>query len=196
MRQEADRGAFAPWDRELISAAKEVTEQRRYYLSLLSPRLIAIATKFIGELGICSLQFDPGWSEDIPFEAVLEQTYARDRLRGFTGEGPHRADWRLSFPQAPQREYLSRGQEKLCALACALGQAEVFYQFKQEWPIFCLDDFGSELDLAHQALVMTYLQQWEAQVWLTSTEVMPIVSDRAEVRRFHVEPNQVKVCYN
>ena len=37
LRQEADRGAFAPWDRELISAAKEVTEQqlRRFFVEKL-----------------------------------------------------------------------------------------------------------------------------------------------------------------
>ncbi len=196
LRQHSDEAAFTPWNKELVSAAKEVTQYRRNYLNLLSPRLSAIADTFLGELGACSLHFNPGWSEATPLEVVLEQTHARDRLRGFTGEGAHRADWRLSFPGSPQREYLSRGQEKLCALACALAQAEVFHQIKHDWPIFCLDDLGSELDLAHQGLVMAYLRAWKAQVLLTSTNSMPTLSDNIEVRRFHVEPNRVEVCYN
>ncbi len=42
---------------------------------------------------------------------------------------------RIAFEQAPRREHLSRGQEKLCALACILAQARVFAGQRGEWPV-------------------------------------------------------------
>ena len=43
----------------------------------------------------------------------------------------------------PGGEALSRGQEKLAALACILGQAAGVAAEGQGWPLVCLDDLAS-----------------------------------------------------
>ena len=78
----------------------------------------------------------------------------RDLAQGFTSVGPHRADWRIGYAGLPAREALSRGQEKLTALACVLAQARAYAADCRDWPVVCLDDLASELDLPHQRLVL------------------------------------------
>ena len=98
------------------------------------------------------------------------------------------ADWRVDYLGLPGREALSRGQEKLTALACILAQARAFAADRGEWPLVCLDDLASELDQAHQHQALASVLASGAQVLLTATEapaVLPggILPDA----RFHVE---------
>jgi DNA replication and repair protein RecF len=118
---------------------------------------------------------------------VLQGAREVDRLRAHTTRGPHRADWWIRFASAPRREQLSRGQEKLCAIACMLAQAELYRADHAEWPIVVLDDLPSELDQAHQDQVLMSLRPAN-QILLSSTEI-PISLDRSGTRfsRFHVE---------
>jgi len=102
----------------------------------------------------------------------------------------HRADWSISFEQAPLREHLSRGQEKLTALGCLLAQAALFAGQKGEWPIVCLDDLASELDLAHQTAVVGQLTGVGAQVLVTGTE-LPAPLQGLSAHVFHVEQGKV-----
>jgi DNA replication and repair protein RecF len=88
------------------------------------------------------------------------------------------------------REHLSRGQEKLTALACVLAQAKLYAQCRGEWPVVCLDDLASELDQSHQAAVVAQLSAARAQVLLTGTEV-PQALQSLPSRVFHVEQGQL-----
>src|SRR4029453_3360844 len=91
--------------------------------------------------------------------------------RGHTTRGPHRADWKLTFARAPRHEQLSRGQEKLCAIACMLAQGGLFREDHAEWPIVVLDDLASELDPAHQGAVLECLGGGPEQIFLSGTEI-------------------------
>jgi DNA replication and repair protein RecF len=88
------------------------------------------------------------------------------------------------------REHLSRGQEKLTALACMLAQAELYAERRGEWPIVCLDDLASELDHAHQAAVVAQLAAAHAQLLLTGTE-LPQALQGLPARVFHVEQGEL-----
>jgi DNA replication and repair protein RecF len=142
------------------------------------------------ELGALELRYRRGWAEDRDLVQQLRELRGRDLARGHTTLGAHRADWSLSFEQAPLREHLSRGQEKLTALACLLAQAELYAECRGEWPIVCLDDLASELDQPHQAAVAAQLVAAGAQVLLTGTEV-PQALQTLPSRVFHVEQGQL-----
>jgi DNA replication and repair protein RecF len=118
---------------------------------------------------------------------------ARDRERGFTGRGPHRADWSIAFETAPRREHLSRGQEKLCALALVLAQARLHAEVCGEFPVLCLDDLASELDEVHQGRVAELASNTGAQILLTGT-AMPkaLESSSVSIRGFHVEQGRIR----
>ena len=181
---------FAPWEAELAQTAHHIDDLRRTYLDLLRPTLMASAAGLLPELGALELRYRRGWSDDRELSQQLRELRSRDLARGHTTLGSHRADWSIAFERAPLREHLSRGQEKLTALACVLAQAKLYAQCRGEWPVVCLDDLASELDQSHQAAVVAQLSAARAQVLLTGTEV-PQALQSLPSRVFHVEQGQL-----
>lgn len=177
----ADRDLEA-WDLELAKSGLSIDDWRRAYLEQLEPVLEELAASFVSELGRPSLGYQRGWTAGSTLIDALIQRRDRDRERGHTSVGPHRGDWRISFVAAPEREHLSRGQEKLTALVCLLAQAQLFHRQTAEWPVICLDDLASELDACHQTRVLEWLDGAEAQVLITGTAALPAPTLR---RRFH-----------
>ena len=185
-----DEGLLIPWELELARAALLIDQWRRSYLDALLPFLKEQAELLLPELGGIQLQYRRGWSEERELAEVLASYRARDQGRGHTTAGVHRADWSVSFHHAPQREHLSRGQEKLTALVCVLAQAWLDARHRGEWPIVCLDDLASELDQAHQAAVADSLHSTPAQVLISGTELPKALQD-LPIRMFHVEQGQL-----
>lgn len=180
------------WDTELAKTAQKLDEWRTAYVEKLSPVVSCLADLFIPELGIPSLNYQRGWGQGAGLHETLNDRRSRDRELGHTSAGPHRADWRLTFARAPEREHLSRGQEKLAALVCLLAQGRLFNDQVGDWPIVCLDDLASELDVDHQRRVLAWLDGIEAQVLITGTTALPDL-DYPRRRRtlFHVEQGTV-----
>jgi len=144
------------------------------------------------ELGEARLSLDGGWADEATARAALAIAREDDTRRGFTTRGPHRTDWSVAFEHAPRREHLSRGQEKLCALGCILGQAQVYADGHGEWPIVCIDDLASELDQPHQEKLVRVLAGANAQILVTGThEPEALRAVDIATARFHVEPGRV-----
>ena len=181
---------FAPWEAELAQAADQIDRQRRAYLDQLRPKLQGSMAGLLPELGAFALRYRRGWSDELDLARQLREQRGRDLARGHTTLGAHRADWSITFEQAPLREHLSRGQEKLTALACLLAQAELYAEHRGEWPIVCLDDLASELDQAHQLAVVTLLRAADAQVLLTGTELSAALQGLPACV-FHVEQGRL-----
>jgi DNA replication and repair protein RecF len=181
---------FAPWEAELAQNAHQIDHFRQTYIDLLRPKLLTSIETLLPELGTCDLRYRRGWLENEDLSAQLREHRSRDLVRGHTTSGTHRADWSIAFDAAPLREHLSRGQEKLTALACVLAQAQLFAEHLGEWPIVCLDDLASELDQTHQAAVVAQLTAGGAQILLTGTD-MPASLEKTASHVFHVEQGQL-----
>lgn len=182
-----------PWEIELAATGEIMTSQRFAYIEQLRPILEQLLTSFLGELGDFQFSFGPGWKNGLSLEEALREGRPRDRERGFTGRGPHRADWSLEFEHAPRREHLSRGQEKLCALALVMAQARLYCLQAGEWPIMCLDDLSSELDQNHQREVIEQLAKSQAQILLSGTELPQVLDPSTQdLRVFHVEHGRIQ----
>lgn len=181
-----DAAQLEPWEAELATAGEGITTFRRQYLERLLPHVQAFVANVLPELGGFAVKYRPGWDEAADLASTLAERRVRDLGRGHTTVGPHRADFSLSFEHAPLREHLSRGQEKLCALACLLGQASLHAEIRGEWPVVCLDDLASELDRTHQEWVVAQLLGRDVQVFVTGTEI-PSALVEQPVTVFHVE---------
>lgn len=184
---------FEPWERELAQAGETIDAWRQQYLRHLLPHLQMHARRLVPELGPLEYRYRRGWTDESPLSEALIEQRGRDMSRGHTTQGPHRADWSLSFEQAPLREHLSRGQEKLVALSCLLAQASFYAERRGKWPLVCLDDLASELDLPHQAAVLELLQESAAQVLISGTAV-PSSLCSSSTPVFHVEHGQVRLA--
>ncbi len=185
-----DAALLEPWEAELASAGEAITGFRRGYLDRLIPHIQGFMQNVLPELGEFSLRYRPGWDEAADLATTLVERRLRDMGRGHTTVGPHRADFTIAFEHAPLREHLSRGQEKLCALACLLGQASLHAEIRGEWPVICLDDLASELDRTHQEWVVAQLLGRDVQVFITGTEIPSALADQS-VTMFHVEQGDV-----
>lgn len=181
---------FEPWEHEMAHTATRIDAYRGAYLEALRPHLAASAAALLPELGWVELSYRRGWSENSELLPLLMDGRGRDSARGHTTTGAHRADWSMAFEHAPLREHLSRGQEKLAALSCLLAQASLYAVQRGEWPVICLDDLASELDLAHQAAVVQRLGEAGAQVLVTGT-ALPSALEGFPHRLFHVEQGQI-----
>ena len=179
------------WDQELVQAAYPLVETRTRYLERLGKALTVILGMYLPELGSATFQSTPGWNTTLTLSAALKEACTIDRLRGHTTRGPHRMDWSLRFRDVPHREQLSRGQEKLCAIACMLAQAELFHEDHAEWPMVVMDDLASELDPSHQQAVIASVLSKTAQIFMTGTEP-PVVLSGQQHRQFHVEHGQIQ----
>lgn len=180
---------YLPWERELDDTARAITVWREHYLDQLLVLVTKYVAQLVPELGSVALRYRQGWGDEWSLGEMLATQRSRDMGRGHTTLGPHRADWTVSYEHAPLREHLSRGQEKLTAVACLLAQAELFAQHAGEWPIVCIDDLASELDQMHQAGLVGQLRDAHAQILISGTACPP--SLHSDARLFHVEQGSV-----
>ena len=193
LKQDRNDAELDSWDNELARWGEALATMRWSYFQNYSRELIAALAVYLPELGEAKTRFGRGWAEGTSLQDALRETRGLDRSRGYTARGPQRADWSISFTEAPLREHLSRGQEKLCALACVLAQAQLFADSRGEWPVIALDDLSSELDASHQRLVVKTLASCKAQVLISAIEVPECLRETVTPQRvFHVEHGTVR----
>ncbi len=109
----------AAWDPEVARLGELIAEARRGMLEQLRSgwRQAVVALSGLE----VDLHYSRGWSQDVSLAQALSDSRARDQARGLTHSGPHRADVLVRLNGRPAREVLSRGQQKLVAIAMTLG---------------------------------------------------------------------------
>jgi DNA replication and repair protein RecF len=140
----AGQGDLAIWDIELIKDGERLTAARRRVLDALKPYWADVSRSLLEQE--LTLSFQSGWERDTTLAAALSEAAPRDRLRKTTTVGPHRADIGMRIRGKPVREVLSRGQQKLAAVAMTLCQLEYLKQEHEVLPTLLLDDPSAELD--------------------------------------------------
>lgn len=179
------------WDHELAETGELLTRRRRAYLDRLQGAMAAAAADLVPSLGRLALAFQPGWRQsDLSLADALMLARDRDRSLGYTSVGPQRADWRLQFAALPNQEPLSRGQAKLAALSCLLGQAHDCARQRGEWPVIALDELASELDAQHQERAISFLNETGAQLFVSDTQAKHTAFGKAS-KVFHVKHGEV-----
>lgn len=180
------------WDQELAGTGEHLGRHRALYLEQLQGELERIVAGLVPSLGRPRLEYQSGWRQgEISLADALMLARDRDRALGYTTVGPHRADWRLRFAALPNHEPLSRGQAKLAALSCLLGQAADCAARRGEWPVVVLDDLASELDRHHQRRVVESLLATGAQLFVSGTDI-PEAATGVDAVMFHVEHGKVR----
>ncbi len=105
--------------------------------------------------------------EDL-YQQRYNETRARDRLAGFTGDGPHRHDLSLRGAGRSIRYVVSSGQAKVVAAALRLATlAHVEKERHELFPVI-VDDVDAELDSTALTRLVDHLGN-ERQIFLSST---------------------------
>lgn len=177
------------WNKELAESAAVLHGLRQRYMELWRPYWKARIEEFLPGLAL-ELEYQPGWDTEQDLAEVLSSAWNRDRERGYTQAGPHRADLRVKLGTAAADEVLSRGQKKLAVCALKLSQVSLLAEVGRE-SVLLIDDLASELDSRARSRLVNYLAQSGAQVFITLIE-LDAVSDALEqagasFKVFHVE---------
>ncbi|MCO6441983.1 MAG: DNA replication/repair protein RecF [Nitrococcus mobilis] len=179
------------WEPDLVAAAETVDSSRRRYLTALGPHWQAFIEDWLPELEL-HWDFQSGWPRRDDLQGVLAQARGRELERGHTLYGPHRGDLRFIAGDVEAAQRLSRGQQKLAAIALRLAQAELISKSGRQRPIILIDDLAAELDAERRERVLAGLLRMDAQLLLTALSRNELVlPDNRGFRVFHVEQG----CY-
>jgi DNA replication and repair protein RecF len=176
------------WDPEVARLGELIAGSRRSMLDELQPLWRQTLASLSG-LEV-DLHYSRGWSQDVPLAQALTDSRARDESKGLTHSGPHRADVLVRLGGRPAREVLSRGQQKLVAIAMTLAQIQLLRQRISLAPTLLLDDPAAELDGPHLLRFIEEVGRLDCQLVITSLQAQSDLFGKPE-RVFHVEQGRV-----
>lgn len=107
----------------------------------------------------------------------LEKAMKDDIRLGTTSVGPHRDEIHININSISARSFGSQGQQRSCALAMKLGEAEVLKNKTGSVPVILLDDVMSELDPSRQEYILNKIE--DKQVFITCCDLTPGLKPKA-----------------
>jgi DNA replication and repair protein RecF len=176
------------WDADLARLGERISEARGHVVERLDPHWRSLVSCLTG-LEV-DLYYARGWPQEVPLQQALKDSLARDRHRGVTHVGPHRGDVVVRVKGRAAREVLSRGQQKLVAIAMTLAQLYLLRDAGSPATTLLLDDPAAELDSEHLGLFIERVQELRCQLVLTALQA-DFGAFGAPDRVFHVEQGRV-----
>ena len=121
----------------------------------------------------------------------LRSRHAEDLRRRATTAGPHADDIDFTLDGRSARSFASQGQLRSLVLAFKIAQLLHAHEVSSDYPVLLLDDVSSELDPHRSRYLFSFLAQFAAQVFVTSTrpELLPLCEERAD---FHVVSGEIQ----
>jgi DNA replication and repair protein RecF len=176
------------WDAELVRTGELISDARRRFVEGLLPYWQETVVALSGLEP--ELHYFKGWAQDVPLAEALTASHARDEAKRLTHPGPHRADVLIRMNGRPAREVLSRGQQKLVAVAMTLAQLHLLQAATQTTSTLLLDDPAAELDGEHLGRFIEQVMRLRSQLVLTSLRPESYLFGTPD-RVFHVEQGRV-----
>jgi len=179
----------AIWDTELARLGELIAESRHRFIERLLPywRESVLALSGLQP----DLYYFKGWAQDLSLAEALTTSKALDEAKQLTHPGPHRADVIMRLNGRPVRETLSRGQQKLVAVAMTLAQLNLLQEATQTTPTLLLDDPAAELDGDHLRQFIEQVMRLRSQLILTSLHPESQLFGTPD-SVFHVEQGRVQ----
>jgi DNA replication and repair protein RecF len=190
-----DRALLEAYDEQLIEPAVILQRCRRDSLRAIAP----LAQERFGEImrGLSlELRLLNGLDHDesldpATFREALRRGFPRDRARGQTLVGPHRADLHVTLSGHAARQFASQGQQRAVVLALKLAEVAALKAEVGTAPILLLDDVSSELDRERTAMLFAQLAALDSQVFVTTTGATTLPLP-AEAQRLRVMGGEVQ----
>lgn len=98
----------------------------------------------------------------------------KERILGLTQFGPQRDELFFQFKGGTLRSDASQGEARSVVLAMRLAEIENIQKSRNIDPILLIDDFSSELDAKRRNFLLNYLLVMRSQVFLSTTEEVPL----------------------
>lgn len=186
--------AVIAWDHPFNEVAMTLDGYRRKVIGELEPRIQGLLTGW-GVDFEARFRYRPGWRDDgTPLAAQLREKLENDLRQGFTGRGPHRAEWEIAAGGDLASKTLSRGQQKLLVFAMNLALVDLIGS-EGKSPILLIDDLAAELDQENKIRLLGELDARGLQCFLTLIDesVLPL-HKLATAKMFHVKQGRLSDC--
>ncbi|MES1937000.1 DNA replication/repair protein RecF [Salinisphaera hydrothermalis] len=190
LRAHRSKHQVIAWDAELVQQGEIIDACRRQYLEHIKRRLPVTARQLVGDDEL-DLTYHPGWRGDEGFGHAMASSLEQDLRAGFTQQGPHRADIRISIASTNARDWVSRGQQKLLTAALLLAQADILQSTRGVQPVLLLDDMAAELGETYRAALAAEIERLGVQCFLTFLSPDLIPRELSETRMFHVKQGRI-----
>lgn len=154
------------WDVELARLGESIADSRERLLERLQPYWHAAVQELSGlDVALHHLR---GWGQDHSLLEALSTSRSRDALRHLTHAGPHRGDVAVRLHGRPGRDVLSRGQQKLVAVAMIVAQLRLLKDATEATTTLLLDDPAAELDRTRLERFIAQVGELRSQLVVTS----------------------------
>lgn len=191
LKSKQDDAYCSMWNTELHDTATRIDTLRKTYLSNLKPYMTALIEEFFPAQKV-EVEYKRGWKEESDLSELLIDELKKDRFKGFTQYGPHRADLVLQVNGQSAQNGISRGQQKLLIALLRIAQAKQFTESTGRLCALLYDDLAAELDGQHREKVLNVLTDMRVQLFLTVIEPAQIDTSRWQHRKtFHMEHGRV-----
>jgi len=175
------------WNQMLCELSDFLDQLRREYIEQFKK----IFTEYQSRLPAIKevvLSYFPGWDDNNNnLSTQLSTAMKQERQQGHCLIGPHRAELRLNTTFGSSKDQLSRGRQKMLAIALYLAQGELLYREKGQHPLYLIDDFSSELDQDGQQLLIDALNLQDKQVIITTLEAGHPILDKVHLDTDHIK---------
>lgn len=167
------------WDAQLAEKSALIVNERIGYIKKLTKEAGAVYQGLSSEKEKLSIAYKIRVSanryetliepiEQSNTELLLRQNRENDIRAGNTSIGAHRDEIEISINGISAKNFGSQGQQRSCALALKLGEAQILRDITGEIPVALLDDVMSELDIHRQDYILNHIKDW--QVFITCCE--------------------------
>ncbi len=183
---ESDRSCRI-WHHSMANHAENIHGFRGRYIDLLRQSLEKYAAILFPD-NLIHLDYKKGWSEQESYFDFIESSLSRDRDKGYTLSGPHRADLVIKVDQQSAQTAISRGQQKKLVALLKLAQLDLYIKTTSHSCILLYDDLPAELDKTNRKILMDSLADMNVQLFVTSIDpAMLDIGAWSSAKMFHVE---------
>jgi DNA replication and repair protein RecF len=174
-RDEVQPSDMFVWDIQLCELAGQVVEARQAYITRINKDLTKKYRSVSGNKENFQLKYES--KQDMAnyagsFAEKLKDQFDLDRIRGFTGAGPHRDDIVFLLDGKDARSSASRGETRSLILALKISELHLIEEASQKKPLLLLDDVFSELDGKRRQTLAKTLQNYQTIITTTDADVV------------------------
>ena len=190
LRQNWRAADLAPWNHILGETGSRIDTYRRAYLAALEQALNTYHAE-LGGLDPIHIHYQRGWTGD-DLAAQLTANNERDSQLKHTRDGIHRADIRFHADGRDIAHHYSRGQQKTLICALILAQTRLITTDNGSHPVILIDDIAAELDRHRQHMLLNFLADSGAQLYITHIGGdLPLPDALADHQHLHLDAGRI-----
>lgn len=164
-----DATSLEIYDNELIVLGNVIHEKRANFVATFKEAFLDYYSEISEQKENVSIEY-VSQLNDSPFDQLLKDNLAKDRLAQYSTIGIHKDDLAFNIFHHPVKKFGSQGQQKSYLIALKLAQLEVIKNTLKLTPILLLDDIFDKLDEQRVTQLIRLVNEDKfGQIFITDT---------------------------